>query len=474
MARAPRPHDDMPTGSPDGDSLDDDAAEELVVPGLSRSTDDDGGSAAAEFVDLDMRRLRPARREKLIAPGAHKPLPEGMGDSMMSRYFHDLSHHGVLDAEAELAAARAVERTELDHWLVLLSYVPAAEPILLALTAAVAKADPGEVRAPQLPELLALAQATNRRSHGRLPPDHQRAWASLAVDLGAALRMPDTDRLWMLEAATVAKGLPAHLPTTPLYQRWIGAIDRTRGRATRAKEAFVKANLRLVVSIARRYNRGRLPLIDLIQEGNIGLMKAVERFDHTRGYRFSTYASWWIRHAISRSLADKGRAVRIPVHMLDTYNRVIRATATLSAKHGREPTIAELHDETELPIEKLLKVKDFHAETPISLDRPLGDDDGRKFIDLLTDENATSQFDALARERWAKALGELLEDLTEQERLILRCRFGLDDSDEMTLQEVGDQYGGLTRERIRQLEAGAIAKLRERIEDLGLEGYGDG
>ena len=473
MARAPRPHDDMPTGSPDGDSLDDDAAEELVVPGLSRSSDDDGGSAAAEFVDLDIRRLRPARREKLIAPGGARPLPEGVGDSMMGRYFHDLSHHGVLDAEAELSAAKAVEKTELEHWLVLLSYVPGAEPILVSLTASVAKADPGEVKAPQLPELLAMARSANRQRQGRLAPDHQRAWANLAIDLGAALRMPDTDRLWMAEAGTVARGLPAHMPTTPLYQRWIGAIDQTRARATRAKEAFVKANLRLVVSIARRYNRGRLPLIDLIQEGNIGLMKAVERFDHTRGYRFSTYSSWWIRHAISRSLADKGRAVRIPVHMLDTYNRVIRASANLIAKLGRQPTTEELHDETEIPIEKLLKVKDFHAETPISLDRPLGDDDGRKFLDLLTDENATSQFDALSRERWAEALGEMLGELSEQEQRILQRRFGLGDEDEQTLQEVGNAYG-LTRERIRQLEAGAIAKLRERVEDLGLEGYGEG
>lgn len=346
----------------------------------------------------------------------------------------------LLSREQEQRLARDIEARELAHWKALLSYPPALPSVALAV-------------AECLPRPCAPLQALAE------PDAPKRFTLTQREALARELRELDVERTALRETDTrVTAAWQSQTRARPFLER----VSRARTAQLEAKSSFVASNLRLVLRLARTYENSMLDKADLIQEGSIGLMRAVERFDHRRGLRFSTYASWWIRHYLNRALADKGRLIRVPVHSADTRRRVKQAQRKHSTRYGVAPSVAELVELTGLPVEVIEQTLQAVDIKPQSLDRPLAADTERTLHDLLGDpEQVNVERDLIQADR-ARSLHDCLRVLTTFESAVLRFRFGLGDQDALTLREVAEKYN-LSRERIRQVQEAALAKLRQAL-----------
>jgi len=423
--------------------------------------------------DTDQTELTLKERFASLAEGKHvaekqrkKQRRSSDQTNFLAKYFRDMARLSVLQPEEEFTAAREIEQLEIAVWQRLFSYPPIVDVVVSVVEACSEE---------KLAEARPLRRATNA-ARKSLTKANERKLSKAARKCAEKIQSIDKDKDYLeavfSELMRIERGIPGRVTSQRItfsisgraFRDYMSRVRRSNRAAAEARNDFVRANLRLVVSIARRFNHGRMPLADLIQEGNIGLMKAVERYDYRRGFRFSTYASWWIRHAISRALADKGREVRLPVHMIDAQQRLAKAKRELSAKLGRDATVEELAEATSLSADKIEKMRTYLVDQSYSLDRPVNDEDGRHFIDFLEDPKFAecSPADELALEAMTREVKRLLRDLKPIEADILRQRFGLDDDQELTLKEIGAKYN-LSRERIRQLQEQALSKMRRAL-----------
>jgi RNA polymerase primary sigma factor len=385
-------------------------------------------------------------------------------------YYQSVAHHDLLDARAERALAREIQAREAEVWERLFCHASLAEYVVDLVEAGLE----GEVR---LPEIRRAANAA-RRTRTRKAREALEAEAGRAAKV---LRAHDRDRalqeVVLTELGKAARGarpeqriLGGQLPFARRSRAFTQALARARSAeraAARARNRFVEANLRLVIFVARQFSGYGIPLADLIQEGNLGLMKAVDRFDPERGTRFSTYASWWIRHFIGRAVADKSRTVRVPVYLLEARQKIASTRARLTTDLGRPPTDREISEATGYTIDRIEAARRHGGGGEVSLDEHLGDDDeGRVREEIFRDPNAddSTPLDEVMTRADAAEVMELVEELPPRERDVVRRRFGLAGDREWTLQEIADEYE-VTRERIRQIQLRALGRLRRSLEE---------
>jgi RNA polymerase primary sigma factor len=389
-------------------------------------------------------------------------------DDHLAAYFRQLAEHELLSPEDERELSQGIEDTEILTWERVLARPEVVRPLL-------ALVEPNLERPVKFPKLLKIVDEMMKSKRARKDDRLVKKIQQAAKEAAAELRALDLDRVhidavvrelyraretalvghesWWIDGETKDAGA------------WLDSVRQAHRDAANLRDEFVRANLRLVVTMARRYDRGGMPLADLIQEGNLGLMHAVSRFDYRRGLRFSTYACWWIRHAIGRALADKARAVRIPVHMLEAQQQLEKVRQALVGELGRPPTPQELAKAARVPLAKLNQMHRYIMGQPMSLDRPVHDDDDRSFGDTMADPDSEehSPADNLTTQTLTSQIKRLLHYLSPIEADVLTKRFGLGDDEERTFREIGDQYH-LSRERIRQIQNSALDKLKRALE----------
>jgi RNA polymerase primary sigma factor len=440
-------NDELDEREPEAAAEDEEAAEEAEEEARAEK----GDEPTAEELAVVEKELADAEED------AKKNIPATAKD-VLSGYMEQLSHIPLFTPDTERKAAERLVDLEIDLWHKILRQPLAYD--VLGEAAATLERDVQELifelrkNAKKLPALGERVSKTHK-------------WLD---DLAFKLRYIDNDKelmeqivLRLRRAAWTPKGGKVTGGEAKVPFKEMLAIERSRGESLRARNDFVRANLRLVVSVARSFHHVRLPLIDLIQEGNVGLMKAVHRYDHRRGFRFSTYAIWWIRQAIERAIINKGSAVRLPVHVIDSRRQISRAANKLTQKLGRAPSSAELSKTLHMSQTKLDQILAGVHQDPVSLDDPISSDDPRNYLDMVRDDNQPALDESLIRENTRHRIRDLLGLLSPIEKDIIKRRFGMHDGQDQTLDEIGKHYN-LSRERVRQIQTQGLMKMRRMCE----------